>query len=531
MACPFGLSVMVAPVCHGGKPRLLLFSGNWCEVGAEGILDHRLREAGLPPSEQESLMGCIPGAAGLLTNDQVRELREKLTHVVSRVSDLIEIMYEREKAIREHRLAQIVQESTRVLSDLSLPEACDGTGPLLERIRGEFRVQYIVFFTNAGLHSRLDACAAAGVVPKVIAGLHIEGNPLGVARDLEDSPAWSPAQRREWLTTHLHSEGGRGDTSRFCGASMVVPIPLGAAYRGVLVFGPTKEAASTESQLDVEDHASLVVTGSGYLRDGLRDMAQRQELAEMLAKFSHLLRGPLMGVQGQVDVLRAQAGELDKRAVTETADEIQNQVDEMNMLAEHVEQAIITGLGVRADPQFAAAPVSTLISKVWGGMARRARVDRSVGLQIHSSVRSLPQIEFDWPLMRVVFANVLHNALKYSHLGTEIKVTAERIPAGAAPWGRICVADFGVGIAPDEIQEHIYQPNFRGAVKDQMRDIEGVGMGLAICREIVQDIHHGKLWARCTEKGGEEGTYQHCLVEFFVELPCKQDALQLEARR
>lgn len=84
-----------------------------------------------------------------------------------------------------------------------------------------------------------------------------------------------------------------------------------------------------------------------------------------------------------------------------------------------------------------------------------------------------------------VIANFLSNAIKYSPGGGAITVSAER--HGEAV--RVSVSDDGLGIPPE--QQHLVFAKFFRA-EGTNRDIKGAGLGLALCREIVQ-AHGGAL--------------------------------------
>ncbi len=95
-----------------------------------------------------------------------------------------------------------------------------------------------------------------------------------------------------------------------------------------------------------------------------------------------------------------------------------------------------------------------------------------------------------------VVANLLANANKYSPKGSTIVVTVEETPAELV----IRVADDGPGIPPPD-RERIFQPFFQVA-RDQ-RAGAGVGLGLAICRSLVE-LHGGRIWL--DEAGGRGST-------------------------
>jgi signal transduction histidine kinase len=97
--------------------------------------------------------------------------------------------------------------------------------------------------------------------------------------------------------------------------------------------------------------------------------------------------------------------------------------------------------------------------------------------------------------LQQVLQNLLRNALdamaKTSHRGRRIEVAVERTPAGEI---RVSVHDNGCGIDPAGMQK-LFEPLYTTKA-------EGMGMGLSICRSIIQ-THGGRLWA---EPGFPYGT-------------------------
>jgi signal transduction histidine kinase len=96
-------------------------------------------------------------------------------------------------------------------------------------------------------------------------------------------------------------------------------------------------------------------------------------------------------------------------------------------------------------------------------------------------------------LQRVLF-NLLRNAIRHTPADGSVTVRAE---AGLEAV-MIEVADTGDGIAPDALA-HVFEPFYRGP-RDAARDSEGAGLGLAICRAIVEN-HGGRIWIGPSEQG------------------------------
>lgn len=102
-----------------------------------------------------------------------------------------------------------------------------------------------------------------------------------------------------------------------------------------------------------------------------------------------------------------------------------------------------------------------------------------------------------------VFGNLLSNALKFTPAGGRIEASLDD-DGGTV---RIAVADSGPGV-PEEWRERIFD-RFSQVGSEATRTREGAGLGLSLCREIVQ-LHGGRLWAETAAGGG---------AQFVLELP------------
>jgi signal transduction histidine kinase len=96
-------------------------------------------------------------------------------------------------------------------------------------------------------------------------------------------------------------------------------------------------------------------------------------------------------------------------------------------------------------------------------------------------------------IQRVLF-NLIRNAIRHTPADGSVTVRAE---AGLEAV-RIEVADTGHGIPPAD-RAHVFEPFYRGT-REAARDSEGAGLGLAICRAIVEN-HGGRIWIGPSEQG------------------------------
>jgi two-component system sensor histidine kinase KdpD len=110
----------------------------------------------------------------------------------------------------------------------------------------------------------------------------------------------------------------------------------------------------------------------------------------------------------------------------------------------------------------------------------------------------LPLIEFDATLIERVLVNLLENAGKYTPDDSEVRISAEL----GAETVKVMVADTGPGL-PAGQEESIFEKFARGNVESAT---PGVGLGLAICRAIVE-AHNGRIWAANLPQGGALFTF------------------------
>ena len=88
-----------------------------------------------------------------------------------------------------------------------------------------------------------------------------------------------------------------------------------------------------------------------------------------------------------------------------------------------------------------------------------------------------------------VFANLLDNARKYTHPPGRILVTAESVSGGV----QFSVSNSGEALPADQL-ETMFQRFWQSAREDR----SGAGLGLSICRSIVE-AHGGSIWAEPAE--------------------------------
>ena len=115
-------------------------------------------------------------------------------------------------------------------------------------------------------------------------------------------------------------------------------------------------------------------------------------------------------------------------------------------------------------------------------------------IKLIGNCKDTTMVGSDILIYRMVY-NLVENAIKYNHFGGQVTVTAYRKGKSIC----LSVEDTGSGI-PAELKERIFEPFFR-VDKSRSRQLGGVGLGLALVREIVR-VHDGRITVQSSPSGG-----------------------------
>jgi signal transduction histidine kinase len=137
----------------------------------------------------------------------------------------------------------------------------------------------------------------------------------------------------------------------------------------------------------------------------------------------------------------------------------------------------------------------------------RMQLEDRAEYRLHFNVPAVPlEVEVDPSRLEQVIDNLLSNAVKYSPTGGEICVALEPSAGGV----RLTVTDHGIGI-PIGHSSTIFEP-FGRAPNAGSQQIPGLGLGLSICRQLVE-AHGGRIWA--SSPGERQGT----TVSLWLPIP------------
>ena len=226
---------------------------------------------------------------------------------------------------------------------------------------------------------------------------------------------------------------------------------------------------------------------------------QRQR-TEFLSLVSHELRAPLTSIKGSAVNLRESLNSLDPAEVFQFVHIIESQADRMrDLIGNLLDIARIESgqLSVFPEP----ADVASLVDEARSAfLVSRSDVNLTLDLD-----PDLPWVMADRRRVVQVVANLLSNAARHSRDASPIRLSAALEDGHVA----VSVTDQGRGVEPEQLP-FLFQKFSR---TDDEREAMGHGLGLAICRGIVE-AHGGRIWAESQGLGqGSRFTFTLTVAE------------------
>ena len=244
--------------------------------------------------------------------------------------------------------------------------------------------------------------------------------------------------------------------------------------------------------------------------------------SSLLSAISHDLRTPLASITGAASTLRSQGDKLTDEVRGELLESISEEAERLSRLVGNLLDMTRFEAGsveLRRDLYPLEEIVGAALQRVEKNLA-----GRPISIQLPDD---LPPVFVDDVLIGQVVTNLLENALKYTPVGTPLELAGETSQQGVV----FEIRDRGPGLAPGE-EERIFEKFYRGApavtqrtpktgaaefaghglagpvsdrapapVAVRSQGARGAGLGLAICRAIVQ-AHQGSIEAFNRPGGG-----------------------------
>jgi signal transduction histidine kinase len=222
-----------------------------------------------------------------------------------------------------------------------------------------------------------------------------------------------------------------------------------------------------------------VRTTSAVPLDNNHLLIDQGELRSVLSNLSHELCRPLISLKAGFDLL---LGEPASTFTPEQRNHILTMVtlcdDLLRLTRSYLDYAaIVQGSRPLCLGSFTIKALVHEIARQFGPMAAARHVQWETHLDSSDT-----SVVTDASRCQQILGNLVANALKYTPVGGQVRVSGHAV---ADSWS-VTVTDSGPGIPPDAI-DMVFEPFFRLA-RDEHSGIEGNGLGLAICRELVAQL-------------------------------------------
>jgi PAS domain S-box-containing protein len=321
---------------------------------------------------------------------------------------------------------------------------------------------------------------------------------------------------------------------------IVLPLTVQGEAQGVLEVFSIKQKDFIAEEMDLLSVVANDLAGGmsrKRLVDALRtknielesQTQKTQEASETLKKFlatfSHELRSPLNSIIGFSDLLSQQTRDF-------SAETEQEFMKNINASGRHLQQIINDILDLskieagKMELHIASYPAAYFEDSVRRVLAA-AIAEKSIRLEF-AFAPDIEELVVDQTRFKQILINLVSNAVKFSHPGGTVRVSSVRAENDL----QFAVADEGIGMRVEEMAG-LFKP-FRQAEGGRAMNREGIGLGLAITRKLVE-LHGGAIWVDSEQGKGTTVSFRIPLIvdassERMVQAGMLLEALQRENR-
>jgi K+-sensing histidine kinase KdpD len=280
--------------------------------------------------------------------------------------------------------------------------------------------------------------------------------------------------------------------SRVPRAWLGAPIVRGDEALGLVELEARTAASFSDNDERIVATIARALGGPVDVAERYRAAQRAQELREAFTGvISHELRTPITTIYGMSQVLRQRHGSMEPADLRHMIEDIEGEADRLRRLAEDLLVLSRTESGrlqVTLDPLLLGHVIRRRIAEEearWPDHTFEVEIPVGTGLVLGEEM-----------YVEQVVQNLLSNAAKYSPPGSEVCVIVEQEGAEI----RVRVLDEGMGLeegSTDRLFELFYRS------PDATRQASGAGIGLFVCRQLIESMG-GRIWAKQRDGKGSE---------------------------
>lgn len=296
-------------------------------------------------------------------------------------------------------------------------------------------------------------------------------------------------------------------------STLITPLRAGERLLGAVSAQSYAPHAYTPRQLEllvaIARMAAIAIRNAQLFEREKTLLREREEFVSLVA---HELKNPLAAISGYHQILTRRLSS-DDDSLRRPLEVISEQTERLNRLVEDLldlSRADAGRLALSLRPTNIRSLLKDVIEQQYAqGVTHRLNLELA---------DEMPLVSVDTMRIAQVAQNLVGNAIKYSPNGGTIDIRAQVWPGDGPRWSErlrhvadqharwivVEVQDHGLGIAPKEADK-VFDRFFRAS---NTYEIQGVGLGLSICAELVR-AHDGLIWV--TSAIGEGSTFAFAL--------------------
>jgi len=282
-----------------------------------------------------------------------------------------------------------------------------------------------------------------------------------------------------------HLVSARGDSSSERGWT---PVAHGGNQAGAVYVKLNDKTEESEEQKRLIDalinHAVVILQREELMKEQSRTQALKEAdklKTALLSMVSHDFRSPLTGIKAAVSALLQESPqELDSAEAKQLLQGIEQEADRINRMVGN----ILNLSRLEADawkPHLESSSLSEIIGSALASFSDEDNKRITVRLP-----RDLAEVTVDPVQIEQVVKNLIENALKYSDKESLVEISVSTLDDEVV----MSVLDRGIGVTPEDAGR-IFERFYRNP-RLKETSTPGVGIGLAICKALVE-AHHGSL--------------------------------------